>query len=197
MNTTTLRQADWIVGLVDNQSLFSNCFIISEITNTVVIDDRGMCDDSFTIPQLVEAYKTYPPKKLNIMFRIRLPQTEIQVLNKLKKHFQCGQIVTINNNFSQYQVTNIAEIRGIILRFFEKNPLSSRAVFDFLSFRKVVEQCHFLAQVLNYIETIEYRKPSKYELFRVNTISYNYPQLLQQRRHKIKEIHALLGHRKN
>lgn len=90
---------DWIVGFVDGEG----CFSFSLIKN-----------DSLKFGYQIQGEFTVVQHK-----------RDIQLLHKLKAHFNCGSVAVNHGNRYHYRVKNLEHFLTIIIPFFEKNRLQT------------------------------------------------------------------------
>ena len=103
---------NWIVGFVDGEG----CFFVGINPN----------------PEMTCKYQVLPE------FTVVQHQRDIRLLFALKEFFGCGVVRTNHDERMAYRVRRFEHLQQIIVPFFEKHPLKSQKLVDFLKFRDVL-----------------------------------------------------------
>jgi LAGLIDADG endonuclease len=156
----------WIVGFVDGEGCFS-CPIQRNQTMTL----GWQLQPRFAVVQGLRS---------------------VHVLEMLKDFFGCGKIYRNRRHDNHkddlfcFNVYRRADLLGIIIPFFEANPLRTAKVEDFLKFRQILQmmdlRMHLTAdgmrQIAEIQQTMNHKKPS---LFLESSEAIRQPTLLDGR----------------
>lgn len=118
--------AEYIVGLTDGEG----CFYV----------------------QIREPNLTHKSYRIEMHFFIKLREDDLLLLEKVRDFFGCGGVYfqkeyRINQrNCYRYSVTARKDLFNIIIPFFDKHPLQSKKINNFLLFRQIA----FLLKGKNY-----------------------------------------------
>ena len=100
------------------------------------------------------SFTTYirPPKKehgsksyrVECHYYIKLREDDLALLKKVKEFFRIGRISfqkerrPNHHNSYRYEVTNLEEIAGVIIPFFDRSPLQGKRLIDYQLFKRIV-----------------------------------------------------------
>ena len=104
--------AQWIIGFVDGEG----CFHVGIATHP------GMSAGIQVLPE----------------FTVVQHERDVQVLNALKAHFECGVVRKSHGDRMAYRVRKLEHLSERIVPFFVKHPLKTRKRMDFAIFRRVL-----------------------------------------------------------
>ncbi len=140
----------WIVGFVDGEGCFS-----CPVQRNAVMTLGWQCQPRFAVVQ---------------------GERSVHVLELLKDFFGCGNIYRNRRHDNHredllvYNVWNRKHLNGIIVPFFEANPLRTAKLEDFLKFRQILKMMELrmhlsrdgLCQIAEIQQTMNHRKPSRF-----------------------------------
>ena len=140
----------WIVGFVDGEGCFS-----SPIYRNPVMKIGWQCQPRFAVVQ---------------------GERSVHVLQLMKDFFGCGKIYRNRRHDNHredlfvYNVWNRRDLSGVIVPFFEANPLRTAKMDEFLKFREIIrmmeQRLHLtvdgLRQIAEIQQTMNHRKPSRF-----------------------------------
>ena len=104
--------AQWITGFVDGEG----CFYVG-------INQHK---------EMTAGYQVLPE------FTVVQHKRDVQVLQALKSHFDCGVVRTNHGDRMAYRVRGIDHLSKHIVPFFVKHPLKSKKRLDFEKFRRII-----------------------------------------------------------
>jgi hypothetical protein len=106
-------EAQWIVGFVDGEG----CFFVG-------INPQ---------PEMKTGYQVLPE------FTVVQHERDVQILHALKSFFGCGVVRQNHADRMAYRVRDAGHLRERIIPFFEKHPLKTKKILDFIKFRKILK----------------------------------------------------------
>lgn len=116
-----MLSAEYIVGLTDGEGSF-----------TMYIKP----------PQSKWQSKNY---RIECHYYIKLRDDDLSLLKKVKEFFKVGRISfqldrrPNHHSCYRYETTNLKEICGVIIPFFDQHKLQSKKIYDYLLFKKIIK----------------------------------------------------------
>ncbi|MFH1841440.1 MAG: LAGLIDADG family homing endonuclease [Candidatus Nealsonbacteria bacterium] len=116
-----MLSADYIIGLTDGEGSFTSYI---------------------RPPNKRHKAKSY---RIECHYYVKLREDDLLLLKKVNQFFYCGRISfqkdnrPNHKNCYRFEITNLKDLKEIIIPFFKKNRLQSKRIKDFNLFCKIVE----------------------------------------------------------